>query len=96
MFSTKSPDGYARELGARLRSLRLQRNITQSVLALRAGVSVPTLRALESGGRGTVATLAHVLYALGRERELDALLAPDPPSTLEDVTAPRVRQRARS
>jgi len=82
-------------LGRRLRELRLQRNVTQAVLAGRAGISRPTLAALERGGRGTVETLAAVMYVLGREDELDGLLQPDPPSTLVEVTAPQKRQRAR-
>jgi len=94
MFDTKSPDTVVAELAERLRSLRLQRNITQAHLARQAGVSRPTLSALESRGRGTVETLVRVMYSLGRERELDALLAPDPPSTLEDLDEP-TRQRAR-
>ncbi len=86
----------ARQLGAKLRELRLQRNITQAQLASAVGVSRPTLAALETDGRGTVETLIAAMYALGRESELDAILLPDPPSTLaEAVQRPR-RQRARS
>ncbi len=86
----------AKQLGARLRELRLQRNITQAELARATGVSRPTLAALERDGRGTVETLASTLYALGRESELDSLLMPDPPSTLLEVVRPLVRRRARS
>lgn len=85
----------AKAVGARLRELRLQRNIAQAQLASAVGVSRPTLAALEVEGRGTVETLIGAMYALGRESELDALLQPDPPSTLaEAVQRPR-RQRAR-
>ncbi|MCK6572752.1 helix-turn-helix domain-containing protein [Myxococcota bacterium] len=94
MFSIMTPDDYAAALGTRLRALRLQRNEAQAALAARAGVSTPTLAALEAG-RGTLQTLARVMYALGREGELDGLLPPDPPSTLEEVIAPPVRRRAR-
>ena len=82
-------------LGARLRALRLQRNITQAELARMVGVSRPTLATLENEGRGSVETLAAVMFALGREREFDALLQPDPPSTLAEVVAPTPRKRAR-
>ncbi len=95
MFSIKTPETLAADLGARLRALRLQRNITLADLAARSGLSAPTLAALERHGQGTLATLAHVLYALGRERELEALACPDPPSTLQDVTDPPRRKRAR-
>lgn len=79
-----------------MRRLRLQRNITQAELAERAGMSRPTLAALERQGKGTLESLTRVMYALGRERELEALLRPDPPATLDDLTAPpRPRRRAR-
>jgi putative transcriptional regulator len=91
----KSAAARATEVGARLRALRLHRNITQASLAERAGVSRPTLAALERDGRGSLETVAAVMYALGREGELDGLFVPDPPSTLAAVTAPRQRQRAR-
>ena len=94
MFSIMTPDEHATALGARLRALRLQRNEAQAALAARVGVSTPTLAALEAG-RGTLQTLARVLYALGREGELDGLLPPDPPSTLDEVVAPPSRRRAR-
>jgi transcriptional regulator with XRE-family HTH domain len=91
-----SPSARARQLGERIRSLRLQRNITQAALAASIGVSRPTMAALEKKGRGTIETLAATLYALGRESEFDALLLPDPPSTLIEAARPAVRLRARS
>ena len=101
MFSVKSPPDYAREVGHRLKALRLQRNLRQGDVARDAGVSAPTLSALENHGRGTLEALARVMYVLGREREFDALLLPDPPSTLEELSSPssatpgQGRQRAR-
>ena len=95
-FSTNTPSDYVSRLGARLRALRLQRDITQARLSERAGISRPTLRALESSGKGSLETFARVMYALGREQELDALSQPDPPSTLEEAESPAPRQRARS
>ena len=91
-----SPSARARQLGERIRSLRLQRNITQAALAESIGVSRPTMASLEKNGRGTIETLAATLYALGRESEFDALLLPDPPSTLMEAARPVLRLRARS
>lgn len=95
MFDQKTPEQYATAVGSRLRALRLQRNITQAALARDAGISRPTLGALEGSGKATLETLARVMYALGREGELEALLRADPPSTLEEIASPRRRQRAR-
>lgn len=94
MFERKLPADYALDLGLRLKALRLQRNIKQGALARDAGVSAPTLGALENQGRGTVETLARVMYALGREGELEGLLLPDAPSSLDQLGRPSRRQRA--
>ena len=94
MFDAKTPVDYAELIGAGVRALRLQRNITQSELARRAGISRPTLSALENTGSGSLLTLSRVMFVLAREEELAGLLQPDPPSTLEDAATPKVRQRA--
>lgn len=88
-------DAIAAGIGARLRALRLQRNITQAELSADAGVTRPTLSRLERTGVGSIDTLSRVMFALGREGELSALLAPDPPSTLDDLAA-RAPQRQRA
>lgn len=64
----------ATEVGARLRALRLQRNLTLASLAERAGVSRRTLSTLKRTGRASLETVATVMCAVGREGELDRLL----------------------
>jgi DNA-binding XRE family transcriptional regulator len=54
------------EIGARLRALRLRRNVTQKALAEATGLSVTAIKGIEAGG-GTLSTLIAVL------RELKAL-----------------------
>ena len=58
-------------------------------------MSRPTLSTLETRGRGSIDTLGRVLYALGRDNEIEALAQPDPPSSLKEVTKPVERERAR-
>ncbi|MCL2848984.1 MAG: helix-turn-helix transcriptional regulator [Micrococcales bacterium] len=53
------------DLGEHLRTWRRLNGVTQQLLAERAGVSVPTLRALESGASVSTDTLVRVLRALG-------------------------------
>ena len=68
------PDkAIARELGSRLRALRLQRNVTQKELAEATALSLNTIKALE-GGRGKLATLIAVLRELGALEQLDNLI----------------------
>ena len=81
-------------LGERMKALRLHQNLDQLTLALRAGVSVGTLKNLERGAGSTTKTLIAVLRALGREEWL-ANVAPIP--TINPLTLPRAahqRQRA--
>ena len=62
-----------RQLGERLRALRIQRDLTQMELAEAANVSLGALKRLERGMGSTTTTLVSVLRALGQERWLDAL-----------------------
>ncbi|MDR3579473.1 MAG: helix-turn-helix transcriptional regulator [Oryzomonas sp.] len=70
-------DNLLLTIGARLRAERLKRNDPQAKFAARIGASVPTLRKMEAGD-GTV-RIGYWLAAfrvLGREKEVDQLLAP--------------------
>jgi transcriptional regulator with XRE-family HTH domain len=64
-------------LGARVRAARLRRRYSASIVAERAGMSRPTLRAIERGDDGvTIGALANVLHSLGLDQDL-ALVARD-------------------
>lgn len=82
------------QLGARLRALRLERNLDQATLAARAGVSLNALKHLEGGRGSTLKTLMSVLRALDRLEWLDTIA---PVATINPLTMPRAatpRQRA--
>ena len=98
-------DELERLLGARLRALRIQRDLTQADLAEAANVSLGALKRLERGMGSTTTTLIRVLRALDQERWLDAL-GPAPTrfnpldvldartkATAATTDAPRVRRR---
>jgi transcriptional regulator with XRE-family HTH domain len=64
-----------RELGQRIRQVRLARNETVARVAERAGVGITTVQRLETGRNSSMESLIRVLRALGRLQALDALLA---------------------
>ena len=76
------------DLGEHLRTWRRLNGVTQQLLAERAGVSVPTLRTLETGGSVSTDSLARILRALG---VLDAVVAAADPMN-SDVGRLRAEQ----
>ena len=86
-------------LGLRLRDERIRRNDSQAKFAARIGVSIPTLRKMEEGDPSV--RIGHwfaALSVLGREKDFDALLAPqeDLFARFEKMTAPVRKRAARS
>ena len=59
------------EVGENLRLARRRRGFSMTLVAERAGMSRPTLRALERGEASvTLGALANVLHSLGLEKDL--------------------------
>ena len=88
-----------KELGARLRTTRLNQNITQDELAARSGVGKGAVRAAELGGNPTLMNLLRILRALQKLDQFDLLLPETGPSPIEMVKMQgkqRVRARKKS
>jgi transcriptional regulator with XRE-family HTH domain len=69
-------DTKLQNLGSRLRAERLRRNETQALFSGRIGVSVPTLRKMESGDPTVlVGYWSAALEVLDRGGDLDTILA---------------------
>ena len=84
-------------LGKRARELRLFRNLSQSALAERADVSVPTIQRFESSGTATIEVVLRLARALQAEAPFDTLFELPEYTTLDEALArpePRKRQRA--
>jgi transcriptional regulator with XRE-family HTH domain len=84
------------ELGRRIARARLRQNQTQAKLAAAAGVSLSTLRRLESGGGSQLSAFLSVLRTLDLLDELEAAIPASKPSPIELVdSGPQLRRRAR-
>ena len=72
-----SIDDLQRQLGERLKRLRILKRLDQQALADRAGVSVRAVSRTETGKGSTIETVLRILYALDETGAIDAL-APKP------------------
>lgn len=75
-YYTASDSAILEELGKRIRSLRLRKNITQEALAEQALIAVGTLKSLEAGKGTTLSNLIAVLRELGSLDQLDQFVPP--------------------
>ncbi len=95
MHGISSTEELAIAVGENIRALRLQRNLTQRVLADQAGVSLTALRHLESGEGANLFTLIRIVRALDRQDWLQALAPRVTINPLHMTSSRSTRQRAR-
>ncbi len=86
-----------RILGQRERTYRIRLRLTQKELAERAGISVPTLHAFESGTNKDISfsTLLRILRSIGQLEGADKLLEEIPESPYTKRESGEQRQRVR-
>jgi len=87
-----TPADAEQELGRRIRAERKRRGWTQAELAERSALSVATIGRLETSGQGQLASLLRVLAAFQRLKDLDDVLAPNAPKTLDELRRLRTRE----
>lgn len=73
LFNLLSPEAASAELGARVKRLRLMRNLSQQQVAGMAGCSLSSLRRLETVGQATLDLVLRVAQALQVAGQFDAL-----------------------
>lgn len=69
----KKPDELQKELGGRIRNLRIRQSVTQREVADKANVALRAVMSLELGTGSSVSTLVRVLKALHAENGIEAL-----------------------
>ena len=94
-LSLTRPQEVVRLLCERLRKERLNQQMTQSDVALRAGVGVNTVSNLELGRSVGFENLVRVAMVLGRGKELEGLFMPkiDSLADLQRYEQSTTRQR---
>jgi len=94
-METASNEAVRKELGKRLQSERLNRNITQAALAEKAGISRRTLVGAERGEPFTIDTLLSILRELGCLAQLDLFL-PEPEISPVQLSKLKGKKRQRA
>lgn len=81
-----SNEHVRRELGARIRKLRKSRRLSQAQLAVRAGLSRPTVSTLERGNDVSLDSFLSIIRALDLLDALDVAVAEPGVSPMAELT----------
>lgn len=71
-FYALTNDAIMRQIGTKLKELRIEKNMKQSELADASGVSIFTISSVENGNATSLLTLVQLLRALGHLDYLDS------------------------
>lgn len=97
IYTILSPQEVAADLGSRLKSRRLARNLTQDGLATRSAVPLGTLKKFENSGSISLVSFVRLVVALDEQAGLERLLdSRDQETTLDElISKPLERKRGR-
>lgn len=93
-FYSLSDLGIEEELGKRIKTLRLRKNLTQKELAEATTLSLNVIKSLESG-RGKLSSIIAVLRELGALDHLDSFI-PEPSISPMQLAKMQGKQRERA
>lgn len=95
-YSLISPKEVSQQLALKIKELRLQQNWTQEILAMRAGVSLGSLRRFEQTGQIALDSLLLLAITLGRLDDFTKILEPPPARSIEELERRELPQRKRA
>lgn len=93
-LTQRNPAALARDVGQRLRDLRLAKGWTREELGERSGIAVSTLKLLETKGQGSFQRLVRVAVALGVDGEIRSLFSAQPFAASVEALKRAERRRA--
>jgi transcriptional regulator with XRE-family HTH domain len=85
MLSLLNPAEMGLSLALRIKTLRLMKNWTREYLAVRAGVSVSSLRRFETSGMASLELVMKLAFAFSRLEEFNTLFLPPPAQSIADL-----------
>ncbi len=84
-FNISTQNDVAKQIAARVKARRLELNLTQEGIAVRAGLKFATYRRFEQTGEISLKGLLQIGFALNALSEFDALFAQKQYQSLDDV-----------
>lgn len=87
LLDTITPQGMLLDVAARVKQRRLELNLTQEGLAVRAGMKLPTYRKFEQTGSIAFEKLLQVAFALDCLRDFEEVFASHKYESLDEVLA---------
>ena len=94
-FESISLEGKAKALAMRAKARRLEMNLTQEGISVRAGIPLSTYRHFERTGKISLEGLLHVAYALDALDDFDAIFNAPRYASLDEALDATQRNRKR-
>ena len=83
----EAPQEVAMRVAGQVKDRRLEMNLTQEGLCVRAGIKLPTYRRFERRGEISLKGLLQIAFALNALRDFEALFAQKQYQSLDEVLA---------
>ena len=94
-FDISSPDSKAQALAERVKQRRLELNLTQEGLSVKAGITLAAYRRFERTGKISLEGLLHIAYALDALNDFDQVFATPRYATLDEALSASKNTRKR-